>query len=78
MPVVFECSGTVDLETGDILIHESNRGEKSYRGRFSENGRVITLCSVSATGHKSKPFHLVHEGTLTQLSTDESFCLKDQ
>ena len=67
LPVVFECSGTVDLETREIAIHESNQGKNSYTGSFSENGRVITLCSVSSAGQKSKPLHLIHEKTLTKL-----------
>jgi hypothetical protein len=67
LPVVFECTGTVDLETRDLSIHEANQGERSYVGRFSENGRVISLSSLLATGRKSKPFHLVHEDTLAQL-----------
>ena len=70
LPVVVEWNGTVDLETRDISIHESSQSDKSYVGRFSENGRVFTLCSVSATGRKSKPLHLIHEGTLAQLGAE--------
>jgi hypothetical protein len=41
-----------------------------YAGQISENGRVMSLQAVAADGRtaKSKPFHLIHEGTLSELS----------
>jgi hypothetical protein len=70
LPVVVECNGTIDLETRDISIHESTADPKSFVGRVSKNGRVITLHLSSGSGSKSKPVHLVHEETLAQLVAD--------
>ena len=70
LPVVFEFVGTLDLNTGDISIEESNHERNRYGGSVSDNGRVITLRSITPDGTKAKPFHLIHEQTLTQLDAD--------
>jgi hypothetical protein len=69
LPVVVDFAGTLDLDTREFSIRESQpeRDAKSYVGRFSENGRVIVLRSAVPDGRMSKPFHLVHDETLAEL-----------
>lgn len=62
LPVVFEFTGALNLETREITIHQT-QPDKIYSGQISENGRVMTL---RESGH-AKPIHLVHEETLAQL-----------
>jgi len=62
LPVVFEFTGALNLETREISIHQTHP-ENTYSGQISENGRVMTLREA---GHP-KPIHLVHEETLAQL-----------
>ncbi len=69
LPVVFEITGTVNLENRDVRIDDalSNAPEKSYAGSFSENGRVLSLRSLAPERAHAKPLLLVHEGTLREL-----------
>ena len=48
---------------------EQEQDGRIYAGQISENGRVMSLQAVAADGRtpKSKPFHLIHEDTLTEL-----------
>jgi len=62
LPVVFEFTGALNLETREITIRQI-QPDKIYSGQISENGRVMTLREA---GHP-KPIHLVHEETLAQL-----------
>ena len=70
LPVVFEFVASLHVETREISIHEPhpNQPERTYSGQLSENGRVMTLRAILAEGRTSKPFHLIHEETLAELS----------
>ncbi len=70
LPIVFEFTGTLQLETREFSIHEphSNQPERTYSGQLSENGRVMTLRALLPGSGAAKPFHLIHEGTLAELS----------
>lgn len=72
LPVVFEFTGTLNLETRDVFIDSAHEGqpERRYAGSFSENGRVLTLRSCAPDEPPSKPLHLVHEGTAQELFGD--------
>ena len=72
LPVVFEFTGTLNLETRDVFINNAHEGdpERSYAGSFSENGRVLTLRSLAPGEPPSKPLQLIHEGTLQELFGD--------
>lgn len=62
LPVVLDFVGSVNLETREVVISDSNEGR--YRGQFSANGRVMTL-RKDGTGQELR---LVHEETLRYLS----------
>jgi hypothetical protein len=62
LPVVFEFAGILNLETREITIRQA-QPDKTYDGRISENGRVMTLHEAG----RPKPLHLVHEQTLEEL-----------
>ena len=70
LPIVFEFVGTLHIETRELSLHEPrpNQPERIYSGQLSENGRVLTLRVHLAEGRAAKPFHLIHEGTLAELS----------
>lgn len=69
LPVVVRFTGTLYLEARDVLIEpEQNRGaSERYSGRFSENGRVLTLQLHSPGGAGPKQLHLVHEAPAKDL-----------
>ncbi len=69
LPVIYEFTGTLDLETREVRFGDAGAGaaDRSYTGRFSENGRVLTLQSNGAGGQQGKPVHLIHEGTRRDL-----------
>lgn len=72
LPIVFEFIGALDLDTRDVRIDDGhgNNPERSYEGRLSENGRVLTLRSRMPGKTQAKPLHLVHEGTVQELFYD--------
>ena len=63
LPVVSEFTGTLNIESREITVHET-RPERHYSGQFSENGRVLTLRRAG----QPKPIYLVHEETLVDLT----------
>jgi hypothetical protein len=65
LPVVYDCAGSLDLGSREVALEDAKRAK--YEGRFSENGRVISLTRRSAEGARSKPFHLIESGTLAEL-----------
>lgn len=69
LPVVFEFVGTLDLETREVLLDDpcGDLSERSYSGRLSENGRVLTLRSRYPGKAHGKPLHLIHEDTRRDL-----------
>lgn len=70
VPVVFEFTGSLLLDTREIAIEElhPNQPPRNYAGQLSPNGRVMTLRESLPSGGTSKAFHLIHEGTLALLS----------
>ena len=74
LPVLFGFTGSLLLDTREISIQEIhvNQPGRNYSGQFSENGRVMTLRSLSEKGKTSKPFHLIQEDTLALLTGDGS------
>ena len=62
LPVVSEFVGVLNLENREISIRQT-QPERNYAGQVSENGRVIVLREAG----QSRPIHLIHEETLTQL-----------
>ena len=69
LPVVFEFVGTLDLDSREVLIHsgQEDNPERSYEGRFSENGRVLELRMRTPGKSRSKPLHLINETTIREL-----------
>jgi hypothetical protein len=65
LPVVYDCAGSLNLATQELSLEDSKSA--SYEGRFSVNGRVISLTRRAADGARSKPFHLIESGTLAEL-----------
>ena len=65
LPVVYDCAGSLDLGSRELAIEDSKA--TSYEGRFSDNGRVISMTRRAADGARSKPFHLIESGTLAEL-----------
>jgi hypothetical protein len=65
LPVVYDCAGSLDLGSKELALQDSKSAV--YEGRFSENGRVISLTRRAADGARSKPFHLIESGTLAEL-----------
>jgi hypothetical protein len=70
LPVVFEFSGSLLLDTRELTLHElhPNQPGRHFSGHFSENGRVMTLRGLSGDGKLSKEFHLIQEQTLALLT----------
>jgi hypothetical protein len=66
LPVVYEFLGTLDLESRELTIRDQADAQ-SYAGRFSENGRVLTLELTTGGRGTGRPMHLIHEGTRQEL-----------
>ncbi len=69
LPVVTPFTGTLDLESRELLMEQEQRtGDASrYAGRFSENGRVLTLRAQGGAGFGPGEIHLIHEATRREL-----------
>jgi hypothetical protein len=68
LPLVFEIVATLDLETREVRIDDAQGSEeRSYTGRLSENGRVLSLRSRAPGKSTSKALHLVEESTRREL-----------
>lgn len=65
LPVVYDCAGSLDLATRELALEDAKTA--GYEGRFSENGRVISLTRRAPDGARSKPFHLIESATLAEL-----------
>ncbi len=64
LPVVYDCVGSLNLATRELALEDSKA--TAYEGRFSENGRVISLARRTADAARSKPFHLIESATLAE------------
>jgi hypothetical protein len=65
LPVVYDCAGSLNLATRELALEDAKAA--AYEGRFSENGRVLSLTRRTADGARSKPFHLIESATLAEL-----------
>ena len=66
LPVVLEFTGTLDLESRELTIRDLSHTQ-TYAGRFSENGRVLTVESTTRGRGTARPMYLIHEGTRQEL-----------
>lgn len=65
LPVVYGCAGLLNLASRELTLEDAKSW--SYGGRFSENGRVVSLERKSPEGARSKVFHLIESRTLAEL-----------
>jgi hypothetical protein len=65
LPVVYDCAGTLNLQTQELSLEDSKAVR--YEGRFSENGRVVSLQRTAAGGERPQSLDLIESGTLAEL-----------